>query len=289
MSWLTEWAESGLVLTDGAWGTQLQAQGLELGEFPDSWNLTHPDRVAAVARAYVEAGSRVILTNTFGANRLRLAEAGWAEQTEAINRAGVEISRSAAGGRARVVASMGPTGKMLLTGDVTVDQWEEAFGEQARALAAAGADAVVVETMSDLEEATAAVAAVRKTGLPVVATMVFDAGRDKDRTMMGQTPEAVALALVAAGAEVVGANCGQGIEGFIPICRRMRAATDRPLWMKANAGLPEMVEGKAVYRTEPDAFAGHLAALRQAGAAFVGGCCGTTPEFIAALRRAGVP
>jgi 5-methyltetrahydrofolate--homocysteine methyltransferase len=276
---------AGPVLTDGAWGTQLQARGLPPGQLPDLWNLTHPEQVAEVAQAYVQAGSRVILTNTFGANRLRLAEAGCADKLEAINRRGVELSRQAAQGHAKVFASIGPTGKMLLTGEVNAADLTAVFTEQAQALASGGPDGLVIETMSDLEEARLAVAAARSTGLPVVACVVFDSGRDKDRTMMGQTPEQVAQGLSAAGADVVGSNCGQGIAGFVSICRRLHAATDRPIWIKPNAGLPELVEGRAVYRTTPEEFAAYLPALLEAGASFVGGCCGTTPEFIAALSR----
>lgn len=273
-----------LILTDGAWGTQLQARGLGLGEFPDIWNLTHPEQVSEVARAYVEAGSQVILTNTFGANRIRLAEQGLGERMEEINRRGAEISRQAAGGRARVFASIGPTGKLLMSGDITPDEIQAAFLEQARALAEGGADGLVIETMSDLEEATLAVKAARETGLPVAACMVFDSGKEKDRTMMGNTPEQAAKALAAAGANVVGANCGQGIAGFVSICRRLHATTDRPIWIKANAGLPVMVEGRAQYRTTPQEFAAYLPELISAGASFLGGCCGTSPEFIAAIK-----
>ncbi len=277
---------SGPVLTDGAWGTQLQAQGLGTGDFPDGWNLTHPKLVAEVARSYVEAGSRVILTNTFGANRLRLADHGLADRGAEINRRGVEISLEAARGRAKVFASIGPSGKMLMSGETTPEALEDAFAEQARALAAAHADALVVETMSDLAEAKIAVRAAQRTGLPVVACMVFDAGKDKDRTMMGNTPEQVAEALTAAGADVIGSNCGQGIAGFAAICRRLRSATDRPIWIKANAGPPEMVDGRVVYQTTPGQFAGHAAELIEAGASFLGGCCGTSPEFIRQLGRA---
>ncbi len=277
---------SGPVLTDGAWGTQLQSRGLGAGEFPDAWNLTHPERVTEVARAYVAAGSGVILTNTFGANRIRLADHGLAERGAEINRLGVELSRRAADGRAKVFASIGPSGKMLMSGETTAGDLEAAFAEQARTLAAAGADALVVETMSDLEEARIAVNAARQTGLPVVGCMVFDAGKSKDRTMMGNTPEQAAEALIAAGAEVVGSNCGQGIAGFAPVCRRLRAAANRPVWIKANAGLPEMVEGRVVYRTTPEEFASHAAELIEAGAGFLGGCCGTSPEFIRQLGQA---
>jgi methionine synthase I (cobalamin-dependent) len=281
-SLITELLADGTVVTDGAWGTQLQARGLAIGDFPDAWNLAHPDRVEKVARGYVEAGSRVILTNTFGSNRVRLSEQdpALAGRVAEINRHGVEISLRGAGGRAKVFASIGPTGKLLMSGDVTPDEVSAAFVEQAQALAAAGAEALVVESMSDIEEAKLAVAAAKATGLPVVASMVYDSGQSRDRTMMGTTPEQDALALAEAGADVVGANCGRGIADFVAICRRMRAATAMPLWMKANAGLPELVQGRTVYRTTPAEFAKHLPALVEAGANFIGGCCGTSPEFI---------
>ena len=275
----------GLVITDGAWGTELQARGLALGDFPDAWNLTHPDRVDEVARAYVEAGSQVILTNTFGANRIRLGEQAVADRLAEINARGVEISLKAAAGRARVFASIGPTGKLLMSGEVTEAELRAAFAEQAQALAQARPDGLVVETMSDLEEAKLAVSAARETGLPVVACMVFDSGKDKDRTMMGTTPEQAAQALGEAGADVIGANCGQGIAGFIAICRRLHAATDRPIWIKANAGLPTMVDGRAKYSATPDEFAGYIPELIQVGASFIGGCCGTRPDFIVAISR----
>lgn len=277
---------TGPVLTDGAWGTQLQARGLAVGESPDLWNLTHPDQVAAVARAYVEAGSHVILTNTFGANRVRLADSGCAERAKEINEAGARLSRQAAAGRALVFASLGPTGKMLMSGDVTEDELRGAFTEQAVALATGGADGLVVETMADLDEARIAIAAARTTGLPVVASMVFDSGKDKDRTMMGTTPEQAAAGLIAAGADVIGANCGQGIAGFVKICERLKAAAGaHPIWIKANAGLPEMHEGKAVYATTAEQFASYVPALINAGASFIGGCCGTSPEFIRTVAQ----
>jgi 5-methyltetrahydrofolate--homocysteine methyltransferase len=268
------------VVTDGAWGTQLQARGLQPGECPDAWNLLAAERVEAVARAYVEAGSQVILTNTFRANRLTLAGHGLAEKTAEINRAGAAISRRAAEGRARVFASIGPSGKLLMTGETTEAELRAAFAEQAQALAEGGAEAILIETMSDLAEARLALEAARETGLAVVVSMVFDSGRNKDRTMMGATPEQAARELTEAGADAVGANCGSGIAAYIPICRRLRAATDRPLWIKPNAGLPELIEGRTVYRTTPEEFASYVPALIEAGASFIGGCCGTGPEFI---------
>lgn len=275
----------GPVVTDGAWGTQLQARGLAIGECPDAWNLTRPEQVAAVARDYVEAGSRVILTNTFGASRVRLAAHGLADRAAAINRAGVRLSREAAAGRALVFASVGPSGTMLAMGETGEDELRAAFAEQVEALAAAGADALLLETFADLDEVRAALAPAKATGLPVVVSLVFDSGAERDRTMMGTTPEEAAVALREAGADAIGANCGRGIEGYVPVCRRLRAATDLPLWIKPNAGLPEMVGGKAVYRTAAEQFAARVPDLVAAGATFVGGCCGTAPAFIAATAK----
>jgi len=175
---------------------------------------------------------------------------------------------------------------MLASGEVSAEGLRESFTEQAGALAEAGADGLVVETMSDPDEACIAVAAAKATGLLVVGCMVYDTGRGKDRTMMGTTPEQSVLALEAAGADVIGANCGCGIQGYIAICERLVAATKRPVWIKANAGLPEVVDGVAVYRMTPLEFAGHCVTLRDAGAAYVGGCCGTSPAFIAVVRSA---
>ena len=275
----------GPVVTDGAWGTQLQARGLASGENPDGWNLSHPDRVEEVARAYVEAGSQVILTNTFRANRIALAGTGLQDSLEEINRAGVAISRRAAGDRAAVFASIGPSGKMLPAGEVDPDKLYEAFAEQASTLAEAGADALLVETMADLEEARIALAAALATKKPVAVSMVFDAGRKKDRTMMGNTPEQCARELAGAGAALVGANCGCGVEGYVDIARRMHASADVPIWIKANAGLPELVDGKAVWHMDAVTFAGYVPALIEAGARFIGGCCGTGPEFIRAMKN----
>lgn len=275
----------GPVVTDGAWGTQLQGHGLALGACSDQWNLLYPERVEQVARSYVEAGSQIILTNTFGSNRFALERHGLADQVVELNRTGVEISRLAADGRARVFASMGPSGVMLMMGQVKPEAVQEAFAQQAQAMADAGADGIVIETMSDPQETALAVAAAKQTGLPVIACMVFDSGRDKDRTMMGTTPEQAAEALIEAGADCVGSNCGQGIAGFVQICRRLHQASGRPVWIKANAGLPEVIDGQTVYRQTPDEFAAYVPALLEAGAAFLGGCCGTSPDFIRAVCR----
>jgi 5-methyltetrahydrofolate--homocysteine methyltransferase len=275
----------GPVITDGAWGTQMQARGLKVGACPDEWNLSNPQAVEEIARSYVDAGSHVILTNTFGATRFCLARHGLEDKVVEINRAGAEISRRAAGDRAKVFASIGPSGVMLMMGEASPDELRDAFATQAQALADGGADALVVETMSDPAEAKLAVEASRTTGLPIVACMVFDSGKDHDRTMMGTTPEEAAQTLSEAGADCIGSNCGQGIEGFLPICQRLHGATDRPIWIKANAGLPEVVAGETIYTQTPAGFADHVPGLLEAGAAFVGGCCGTSPEFIQAVQK----
>lgn len=275
------------ILTDGAWGTELQARGLQPGDVPDLWNLVNPDAVLAVAQSYVAAGSQIILTNTFGANRFRLAEADAAGKVADINIAGVTLSRRAAGDDALVFASIGPSGKLLMSGDVSEDDLAQAFTEQAQAIASAGADAIVIETMQDVAEAVLAIAAAKTTALPVVACMVFDSGKNLDRTMMGTTPEEAGQALVQAGADVIGANCGQGIAAFAALCARLKAASEGlPVWIKANAGLPVMENGKAVYTTSAEQFAAQVPAVISAGASFIGGCCGTSPAFISAVKAA---
>lgn len=287
MSW-QEWVCGGLVLTDGAWGTELQKRGLGLGECPDAWNLSHAEDVEDVARCYRQAGSLVILTNTFRANPISLAGHGLADRCAEINRAGVEISKKAAGG-ALVFASIGPSGKLLAAGDVTEDELAAAFCAQARALALSRPDALLLETFSELEEALIALRTAKTTGLPVIVSFAFDTGKNKDRTMTGVTPEQAVKAMTESGADAVGANCGVGIEQLVSVCRRMRAATHLPLWMKPNAGLPEVVDGAIQYRVTAAQFASFVPSLREAGATFIGGCCGTDPQFIRAAAAALVP
>jgi 5-methyltetrahydrofolate--homocysteine methyltransferase len=284
-AFIADLIKDGPVLTDGSWGTQIIKRGLKPSESPDSWNLTHADLVGEVAAEYVDAGSRVILTNTFGANRFVLGKFGLANRVAEINKKGIEISRAAAGGRAYVFASIGPSGKLLATKHVTELELRQVFEEQASAIAEAKPDAIVIETMMDLTEAAIAAKAAKETGLPVVVCLVFDAGKEKDHTMMGTTPEQAVEVLSKIRVDVIGANCGQGIEGFIPICRRMRAATDLALWMKPNAGLPERVDGQIVYKTTAGQFAGFVPELVQAGANFIGGCCGTDQEFIREIGK----
>lgn len=272
------------VIVDGGWGTELQQRGLGSGMAPEQWNIDEAGKVEAVARAYVEAGAEIILTNTFGGSSVKLADHGLGGRAREINRRGAEISREAAGERARVFASIGPCGKMLLMEDIEEDALEASFREQAEALAAGGADAIVIETMSDLEEASLALRAARSTALPVVVSMTYDSGAALDRTMMGISPEQAAERLEAEGASALGMNCGQGIEGFVPLVERIRKASSLPVWAKPNAGLPAIRNGKVHYAQSPEDFAAKAKDLVEAGASFVGGCCGTDPRFIAALR-----
>jgi len=277
--------QSGPVVTDGSWGTQMQKRGLKRGQSPDSWNLSHPENVLEVARQYVDAGSQIILTNTFGASRLSLSNYKLGDQAAEINAAGVRISKQAAGERACVFASIGPTGRMLVTGETTEAELQAVFEEQATSQARAGAAGIIIETMIDIDEARIAATAAKQTGLPVIVSMVYDSGEDKDRTMMGNSPEEVVAAISPIGVDGIGANCGQGIEAFLPICRRIRQATDLPIWMKPNAGLPEVVDDGVVFRTTAAEFVKYVPDLIQAGANFIGGCCGTDQEFVKAIRQ----
>ncbi len=275
-----------VTVADGAWGTELDKLGCPPGFCREEWNVTKPELVEKVAAAYVAAGSQIILTNTFGANRFVLGPHGREEHVAAYNQAGAQISKRCAGDRAFVFGSIGPSGKMVMMGEVTKEELFEAFVVQAQALAEGGADALVVETMYDLTEATAAVRAARTTGLLVAASMTYDSGKDQTHTMMGVTPEQAVKELGEAGAEIFGCNCGIGIENYIKVAALLRGATEKPVWVKANAGMPELEGGKVVYRMQPEEYAEKVKELVQAGANIVGGCCGTSPEFIAAIRAA---
>jgi methionine synthase I (cobalamin-dependent) len=288
MSRLLAMFPTGLVLTDGAWGTEFQTKGLPPGQPADLWNVERPDDVIAVARSYVEAGSRVVLTNTFRANAIAMEGRASDKNHVAINTQGVLHSKAAAGDRAKVFASIGPTGKMVAMGELEPDRVIEVFKAQAEALAEGGADALLFETFSDIEEARLAIQAAKGLGLPVLISFAFDSGKNKDRTMMGSTPEQAAKAAVEEGADAVGANCGAGPDAFVPTAKRLKEASGGlPVWIKPNAGLPVMEGGRAVYAMTPSEFATFRAALVEAGADFLGGCCGTSPAFIQALAKAG--
>lgn len=275
-----------VTVCDGAWGTELDKHGVPPGYCREEWNVSHPDEVEAVAAAYVAAGSQIILTNTFTANRVALERHGLGDRAAEFSRAGAAISRKAAGTRVSVAGSMGPSGKMVCTGETSVDELTEVFAEQAAALAEGGADAIVCETMTELDEALAALRGAKKaTSLPVIVSMTYDSGPDRTNTMMGVTPEQAAQACADAGADAIGCNCGSGIETYVIVARRLRKATTLPIWVKPNAGVPELDGGHVVYKESAEAFASRVPKLIDAGATIVGGCCGTSPDFIRAICK----
>jgi methionine synthase I (cobalamin-dependent) len=273
------------VILDGAWGTQMQAKGLPDGACPDEWNLSSPEKVEEVASEYVEAGSQIIITNTFSASRICLEQSGLAEKVREINMAGVQISKRAAGAKAMVFASLGPTGKSLFMGEVSSELIAQSYQEQAAALASGGADGLVVETMMDLKEAELAVEAAKSTGLPVVACMTFGRGKNKDHTMMGVSVEEAVKSFSNFGVDVVGSNCGQGLEGMLKTCEILKEQTDLPIWIKSNAGIPKYEAGETVYGTTAEQFVELAGPVVDAGVDFIGGCCGTSPAYIKLLSR----
>ncbi len=265
------------------------ARGLPPGQPPERWTLDRPEALAEIAVLYVDAGANLITTNTFGASPLRLRMHGLEADTDRLNARAVEIVREAVGRRAYVSASVGPTGHLLLPlGDASADSMYDGFVRQIRALASAGADAICIETMTDIEEATLAVRAAKATApeLPVLASMSFDITRRGAFTVMGVSPAAAAARLGDVGADVVGANCGTGPAAMREVAGEFAAASTRPGIFQPNAGLPEQTSDGLVYPQTPETFAREAAELARAGVGgIVGGCCGTTPEHIKALAR----
>lgn len=292
---LKETLKSGATLVaDGAMGTELQRAGLEPGGCGDEWNVLHPDRVLAIHNAYVEAGSQVLITNTFGSNRFVLARYGLESRAAEICRAGAQIARQAIRNRGWVLGDVGPCGGFLEPlGDIAPAALEDSLREQIGALLDGGVDAIILETMTALEEIEIGVRVAREMGAPcVVASMAYDRVRGlyegpDYKTMMGVAPEQAARALVAAGADVVGANCGSGLEprDFVHLAQRFRGACDAPLALQPNAGQPRLEGPAVVYPVAPEEFAAALVELARQ-AQIVGGCCGSTPAHIRAFRRA---
>jgi 5-methyltetrahydrofolate--homocysteine methyltransferase len=282
-------ADLPLCSTDGAWGTELMKLGGASTELKDLWNLSEPDKVLQVARSYVDAGARIILTNTFSANAITLERHGAAGRSAEVTRAGAAISRQAAGDRALVFGSIGPTGKLVSLKQITAEEAEAAFAEQAAALAAGGADAIVIETMSDIAEAQAALrASLAACDLPVGVSFTFDAGKEKNRTMMGVTPAQAWKLARDVGASFVGANCGVGIDTYVKVAGEFAACgSELPIWIKGNAGRPEMdADGSTHYRAGPDDFSRAVPELAAVGVRFIGGCCGSTPAHVRAIVSA---
>jgi 5-methyltetrahydrofolate--homocysteine methyltransferase len=285
MNFLEALQQRAPLLADGATGTMLQAAGLPVGKTPEHWVLENPAAVRALVAQYIDAGSDLVYTCTFGAGRVQLRRCGLEDRLEIINRTAVRLAREAVPSRAVfIVGSIGPTGEMLEPyGEFGPDEARQSFAEHAMLLAAAGADALVCETFTDLTEALLAVEAACATRLPVLASMAFD---QSGRTMMGVTPEDAVAQLSDAGAVAVGANCSVGPEVVERAVCAMKAARPHvPLLAKPNAGLPELVNGKVTYPVSSDALAAFADRVKTLGVAIIGGCCGTTPEHIRSMRQ----
>ena len=290
-SWQELVDSNATVVADGAMGTMLMQNGLEFGDPPEVWNLEHPEIIRRVQRGYLDAGSQIILTNTFGGNRLRLELHGREDRVDQLNRTAAVLARveaDAADHPAIVAGDIGPSGQIMaaIGGTLTPELAREVFAEQARGLAAAGVDVMWIETMSDLSEAVAAIQGAKDAapGVPVIATMSFDT---RGHTMMGVSPEKAAAALLEAGAVAVGGNCGNGPEELIPVLERMHAAfPDATLVAKGNVGQPTLVGMSVSYETTPEMMADFARRFRDAGAKVVGACCGSTPPHLRAMAEA---
>ncbi|MDB4303243.1 homocysteine S-methyltransferase family protein [Desulfosarcina sp.] len=284
MEKITEKILSGkLLVSDGAWGTFLQAKGLNGGECPELWNVDHPDKVLEIAKSYINGGADMIETNSFGGSRLKLKSYGLENRTYELNKAAAEISRKAAGENKYVLGSIGPSGKMLMMGEVTEDELYEVYKEQSVALADGGADVIIIETFTDIQEATLAVKAAKEnTSCEVICNMTFDKTPEgKYFTMMGISPEEMTTSLLKTGADIVGANCGNGMENMVGIVKEIRMANpDVPIMIQANAGMPIYQDGRTVFPETPEETAAYIPELIIAGANIIGGCCGTTPDHI---------
>jgi 5-methyltetrahydrofolate--homocysteine methyltransferase len=290
MKRITEQLKDGKVLiSDGAWGTELHKKGLKPGECPELWCVEHRDAVLSIAASYIAAGSDMIKTNSFGGTRFKLEHFGLDNRVAELNRAAAAISREAAGPNKHVIASVGPTGKMLLMGDVAEEALYNAFKEQLAALEAGGADACCIESFFAVDEAALAVKAAKEnTKLEVICTFTFERTTQNEyRTMMGVSPSDMATAILDASADIIGTNCGNGMERMAEIVREIRqTAPQAPILVHANAGMPTEKDGKTVFPETPDLMAKYAVEVRKAGANIVGGCCGTTPDHIRAIAKA---
>jgi 5-methyltetrahydrofolate--homocysteine methyltransferase len=275
-----------VLVLDGAMGTMLQERGLKAGQSPEELNLTMPEVVAGIHQEYLKAGADIIVTNTFGGNRPKLAHYGLEGRLREINAAAVAIARQVVGDSGYVAASLAPTGRFVEPlGDMTFDETCAIYREQAEALLEAGIDAFSFETFLDIKELRAGIIAVRELApkIPIIAMLTFD---DKGRSVLGTPPEAAAITLEAAGADIIGSNCGLGVDGIYDILTAMRRVTRLPLICQANAGLAQLREGKTFFPHTPDDMVAYHDRLLNLGVRIIGGCCGTTPAHIRAMREA---
>jgi len=278
--------QAGILVADGATGTMLQAAGLPSGAAPERWNLENPQAVRDLHRAYIAAGADIVLTNTFGGSRQKLEKDGLGERAREINRAAARLAREVASERVIVLGDIGPTGRLLEPlGDLSYDDAVNAFAEQAAGLVEGGVDAIIIETMSDLGEAKAAVEGVKQvTTLPILASMSFDT---RGRTMMGVKPAVAARELWSLGVTAIGANCGRTLSETLAAVTEMRQAVpEAVLIAKPNAGLPHLSDGESVFDVTPEVMAEYALKFAGLGVKIMGGCCGSNPTHIQAIAMA---
>jgi 5-methyltetrahydrofolate--homocysteine methyltransferase len=288
-SLLTALKNKKVLISDGAWGTFLHERGLQPGECPELWNSTHRDDVFAIAKSYIDAGADIILTNSFGGSPAKLEHYGLQDRVAELNETAAAISRDAAGADHLVLGSIGPTGVMLMLGEVSEETLYDGFCVQAEALKKGGVDALCIETMSALDEACLAIRAARESsGLEVACTFTFEKTINGEfRTMMGVSPAEMVQAVKEAGASVLGTNCGNGFDQMIDIVKEIRSIDPlTPILVHANAGKPVFQDGKTVFPETPEMMAAKINDLIKSGANIIGGCCGTTPAHIQKLVHA---
>lgn len=279
---------SEILVADGAMGTMLFARGLKPGEPPESVNLKNPEILEEIAQVYLDAGAEIIQTNTFGASPLKLSDYGLEDKTEEINRIAVERVRKVVGEKAYVSGSCGPSGKLLKPfGDTEPEEIYKSFKQQIKSLIKAGINIICIETMTDLNEATLAIKAVKSISseIPIMVTMTFDETPRGFYTIMGISIKDAVVGLQKAGADIIGSNCGNGIENMIKIAREFKKLTVLPIIIQSNAGIPEMKEGKLIYSETPEFFGKKTKELIDVGVSIIGGCCGTTPEHIRTIWK----
>ena len=276
---------SKIQLADGAMGTMLQTMGLKPGESPDSWAIRNPEAILTVHRAYAAAGAEMLTSCTFGANRIKLSHYGLANEVAALNHAAVKLARQAGGGKVRVGGNLGPTGKLIRPlGELSFEEVFDVYAEQVTALTEAGVDYFILQTMIDIQEMRAALLAAKQYGrVPVVCQMTFEAS---GRTVTGTDPATAAVTLEALGADMIGANCSLGPDQLLPLIEKMVAATALPVTLRPNAGMPMLQDGRTVFPLSPEQYAAWVPRIVDAGVTTIGGCCGTTPAHIAAVRDA---